>query len=164
MSIYALIRDESVENVILLADTADYETDLLLVEAPDSVGPGWRYVNGEFVPPPTPETPPAPYDPRRVSKIEFRRLLLPQEAAAIRLAQAAPRITAEELAAAFDPETPNPELQIRVALEDAFQQFDLLPEYVELNHPDTADFLTLLSIAGIIAPERVPVILSGTNV
>lgn len=130
---------------------------------PAPPGPGnWKLGPGgwEATEEPRP-TPAGSYDPRRVSKIDFRRLLTAEEAARVRLLEAAPRVTALELAQAFDPETPTPDLQIRVAVEDALQQFALLPEFVELAHPDTAEFIQVLALAGVVAPERVPVILAG---
>lgn len=88
------------------------------------------------------------------------------EAARFRLLEAAPPITADELAAAFDPENPNVELQIRVAIEDAIQQWNLLDAgVIELDHPSTAEFLSVMGLAGMFGPNpntRITQILSQT--
>lgn len=122
---------------------------------------GWTYDGETFAPPP-PE--PSPYVPVKVSRLDFRRLLLPAEAARFRLFETAPRVTEAELLAAFDPETPSPELQLRVAVEDCIQQWTLLDEgVIELNHADTAEFLAVMAAAGMFgadAATRVPQILA----
>lgn len=168
---HLVMRGDTVVNVILLpADPepgTEYVPDdgLTLLDAEDlpHVGEGWTRDGEAWVPPaPAPQL-----GPRRVSKIDFRRLLTPVEAAKYRLLEAAPRVTAEDLAAAFDPET-DPgeaiELQIRIAVEDAIQQFGLLPEFVELDHPDTAEFLGVMAAAGMFGAEagtRIPQIIAG---
>jgi hypothetical protein len=106
--------------------------------------------------PPEPEQPePEQYEPIRVTKIDFRRLLLPEEAAKIRILRQQPRATEEDLITAFDPETPDFTAQIKIAVEDAFEQFDLLAEFIELNHSDTAQFLGVLGLAGVFEDPQV---------
>ncbi len=135
---------------------------VFMVESDDeTIELGYLYINGKF----------SRYlpDPVRFTKIEFRRLLKPFEAAVYRLLQAAPRVTMQELQLAFNPATPPSqamELQVRIAVEDAIQQFDLLPEFIELNHPDTEQFLGIMALAGMFgadAQTRIPHILSGRD-
>lgn len=102
--------------------------------------------------------------PIQISRLDFRRLLTPVEAARFRLLEAAPRLTVDELEQAFDPSSPNPELQIRVAVEDAIQQWNLLDQgVIELDHSDTQEFLEVMGLAGMFgenAATRIPQILA----
>lgn len=111
---------------------------------------GLVWVEPEPAPPPPPE-------PIRISRIDFRRLLTPAEAARFRLLENAPKVTAEELAAAFDPNDPSPDLQVRVAVEDAIQQWNLLDAgVIELDHADTAQFLQIMGLAGMFGADPAP--------
>ena len=54
MKTCALIRDGVVETILLIEDGEPYELEpgFILIEAPPGVGPGWRYVDDAFAPPP----------------------------------------------------------------------------------------------------------------
>lgn len=165
MDRYALINAAGlVENVTLWDGMTGWTPPVgltaVLVTA-IGAGPGWTYDGTAFSPP---EAPPTASAPVKISRLDFRRLLLPAEAARFRLFETAPRVTEAELLAAFDPETPNPELQMRVAVEDCIQQWALLDEgVVELDHDDTAQFLAVLGAAGMFgadAATRIPQILA----
>lgn len=110
------------------------------------------------------EAPPVLTRPDTISRLDFRRLLTPMEAARFRLLEAAPKLTSAELEAAFTSESTTPELQLRVAVEDCIQQWNFLDQGVlELDHTDTAEFLTVMGYAGMFgedAATRVPQILS----
>lgn len=110
------------------------------------------------------ETPPPTKLPDTISRLDFRRLLTPLEAARFRLLEAAPKLTEAELEAAFTPESTTPELQLRVAVEDCIQQWNFLDQGVlELDHADTAEFLTVMGHAGMFgsdAETRIPQILA----
>lgn len=100
------------------------------------------------------ETPPPPPLPDTISRLDFRRLLTPLEAARFRLLEAAPKLTTAELEAAFTPESTTPELQLRVAVEDCIQQWNFLDQGVlELDHADTAEFLTVMGHAGMFGSD-----------
>ena len=158
MTIAAMIKDNVVVNVVMAAEDPDFvypgDHDLSVIVT-DETGPagiGYTYENGTFTAPPPP--PPAPVEPIKMSKIDFRRLLTPQEAAFYRLLEHAPRITGAELQTAFDPATEPAEaieLQVRIAVEDAIQQFNLLSDTIEVDHPDTAEFLGVMGMAGMFA-------------
>lgn len=155
---------------------AHREVDLTV----DTIPPGWFVLSPpanldvpnrrdgetwiELAPEDVPEPTSPPFVPIRLSRLDFRRLLRPEEAARFRLLEAAPKVTSLELAQAFDPQNPNPELQIRVAVEDAMQQWGLLDQgVIELNHPDTAEFLAVMGMAGMFgdqASARIPQILN----
>lgn len=110
------------------------------------------------------ETPPPSKLPDTISRLDFRRLLTPVEAARFRLLEAAPKLTSAELEAAFTPESTTPELQLRVAVEDCIQQWNFLDQGVlELDHSDTAEFLTVMGHAGMFGSDtetRIPQILA----
>lgn len=110
------------------------------------------------------ETPPPPPQPDRISRLDFRRLLTPVEAARFRVFEAAPAMTLEEVEEAFDAETTTPELQIRVAVADCVSQWHTLDEgVVEMDHADTAEFLFVMGAAGMFgadAATRIPQILA----
>ena len=113
-----------------------------------------------------PELPPAPYVPIRVSKIEFRRLLKPKEALWFRLAESDAPLTLTELDETFDANTTTPELQLRAAKSDAMMQWALLSDVVEINHPDTRDFLYVMGACGMFGADagtRIPEIISGAQ-
>lgn len=133
-----------------------YET-LMIMGVEDRAKLGVTWVEPE-------PTPPAPPEPIRISRIDFRRLLTPAEAARFRLLENAPKVTAEELATAFDANDPSPDLQVRVAVEDAIQQWNLLDAgVIELDHADTAQFLQIMGLAGMFgddAATRIPAILA----
>lgn len=140
-----------------------------------SVGAGWvvadppvgegffMWANCEWVPveegpvefeliPPLPE----PFQPIRISRLDFRRLLLPQEAAIFRILENAPKVTQQETAQAFDPENPDFGIQLRIAVEDAIQQWNLLDQgVIEINHPDTRQFLDVMAMAGMFGSDPV---------
>lgn len=163
---YAMVLDGLVENVIVWDGATDFNVSegVQLVAAPPSVGLGWTYDGTIFAPPAEPPVDPSVYVPIKISRLDFRRLLLPAEAARFRLFETAPRVTEAELLAAFDPEAPNPELQLRVAVEDCIQQWALLDEgVVELNHDDTIQFLEVMGAAGMFGADaavRIPQILA----
>jgi hypothetical protein len=96
-----------------------------------------------------PEPPPTPYDAVQLSKIEFRRLLLPKEALWFDAALSEPPMTSEQLDEAFDPNTTTTQLQLLAAKRDAMMQWGLLDDLVELNHDDTRDFLYVMAACGM---------------
>lgn len=111
------------------------------------------------IPPPEIESEPEPepeFKPIRISRLDFRRLLLPQEAAIFRILENAPKVTQQEIAQAFDPENPDFGIQLRVAVEDAIQQWNLLDQgVIEINHPDTRQFLDVMAMAGMFGSDPV---------
>lgn len=159
---YALVANDIITNVIELELGSDYTPppDHELIEA-ENAGIGWLRVDGVFVAPPVVVVD----GPNRISKSDFRRLLTGSEAAmwqALKKQTAA--LTPADYIAAFDPETPQPELQILIAVEDVIEQFGLPAEFIELDHPDTAQGLQLLALTGMFGPNaetRISRILSG---
>jgi hypothetical protein len=166
MTAYVVIREADglvINRISYEGDDYDPGPGLIVVQS-DEAGVGWTYADGVFSEPPPPETPPVVAEPIKVSRLEFRRLLTPVEAARFRMLDATPRLTVEELEQAFDPSTPNPEFQIRAAVEDAIQQWNLLDQgVIELDHADTAEFLMVMGLAGMFgadAQTRIPQILA----
>jgi hypothetical protein len=125
---------------------------------------GWVYDGETFTPPVVEEPEPQPPGPDKISRLDFRRLLKPVEAARFRVFEAAPALTAEEVEQAFDPESTTPELQIAVAVADCVSQWHTLDEgVIEMDHSDTAEFLFVMGQAGMFGTEaatRVPQILA----
>ncbi len=101
-------------------------------------------------PPPAPEPGPVVVPKRtKVSRVEFKQLLTSAERIAIRTARAYDGADATALA-------------IKASLDDLF---DILEDpaltFVDLTLPTTQDGINGLVTAGLIAPERAPVILAG---
>lgn len=101
---------------------------------------------------PTPAPEPGPVVALRrtkVSRVEFKQLLTSTERIAIRTARAYDGTDATALA-------------IKAGLDDLF---DILEDpaltFVDLTLPTTQDGINGLVVAGLIAPERAPVILEG---
>ena len=159
---YVIVENGVVVNAILLEPDAEYAPNpgTTLVES-EVAGIGWEYNDGTFIEPIVENKP----EPHRISKSAFRRLLTGAEAAmwqALKKQTAA--LTPADYIAAFDPETPQPELQILIAVEDVIEQFGLPAEFIELDHPDTAQGLQLLALTGMFEPNaetRISRILSG---
>lgn len=108
----------------------------------------------------------APKNPR-ISRLELRRLLKPKEAQWFDdLVNNSAPLTVEERDEVFDLNTTTPELQIKAALRDALMQWNLLDQgVIEMDHPDTAEFLMILGLNGMFGAQasiRIPQILSQT--
>ncbi|WP_188249411.1 hypothetical protein [Citrobacter sp. C1] len=58
-NVYAIVKNESVINVIMWEGEPDWAPDKgEAIRAPDGVGIGWGYANGQFTAPPEPELTP----------------------------------------------------------------------------------------------------------
>lgn len=71
---YALIDNAGlVINVIVLVNPADYtppgDQRLIQLPADTAIGIGWKYVNGQFTPPPAPEPVPPTAEEQRAARI-----------------------------------------------------------------------------------------------
>lgn len=57
MSRYAIVENETVTNVALWDGEMEWKPNGQVIQLPEdsSVGPGWGYVNGEWIEPPSPE-------------------------------------------------------------------------------------------------------------
>ncbi|KJS40219.1 MAG: hypothetical protein VR70_05355 [Rhodospirillaceae bacterium BRH_c57] len=130
------------------AVAAYYTTDV-----PDNAANGDGWVDGALVKPPVPE-PAAPVEPvityqTKLSRPEFKLQFTAPERLAIRAARA---YTGTEAA----------QVNLKAALDDFF---DLIEDpaltAIDLELPATVEGVTFLATAGLIAAERVPVILAG---
>lgn len=109
------------------------------------------WVDGEWVVQPKP---PAPTTPFRVSKADFQRLLAPQERYRLNALR--------KVIAALEPDDyADPANALIVAAEDVMFAFEQPAEFIELDHPETAMGLALLSYLDVIEPERIAAIISN---
>jgi len=141
----AIIRGQTVENITLLDPDSDWTPGLGLeaVECPPEVQIGWGYDGQNFI-----EPEPAPSEPVRVSKADFQRLLTATERYALNALR-------KQIAALPPEEYGDPANALLVAAEDVIFAFEQPLEFIELDHPDTAQGLSLLAYLDVIEPERI---------
>lgn len=152
---YALVNSLGlVENVILLDPDSDWEatSNLSLVIAEGTiVGPGWSYLDGEFIAPG-----PQKSFIARITKVRFGELFTMDEHARMNLI----RWQCKQMDAT---ERSMPENPLTYA-ETLFFKFDLPAEFIELDLPMIADGLGLLGMLGVFgenAAIRIPQILTN---
>lgn len=105
---------------------------------PDAVKPGWIRTDGGWAPP-TPEPEPGPVYPQ-LSPVQFKMLFTSQERVAIKAARGTDPVVDDFFELVEDPRL----------------------TYVDLALQSVQDAVGYLAQQGLIAPERVPEILSGT--
>ena len=152
MTRVAIIDGIKVENVVRVLD--DQPMPIGSVEIPDDsrVSPGWTYEDGEFLAPP-PSAAPKP-EPVRVSKADFQRLLKPTERYALNaLRKVIATLTPADYA--------DPANTLILAAEDVMFAFEQPAEFIELDHPETAQGLELLAYLDVIEPDRVAEIIGN---
>lgn len=112
------------------------------VAVPSTVVPGSRLVDGEWIAPEVaPESEPAPVYPQ-VSPVEFKLLFTSPERVAIKAARASDPVVDDFYDIVEDPRL----------------------TFVDLGLQSTQDAIGYMATHGLIAPERVAVILSGAVV
>lgn len=139
----AIIVDGLVSNVVVvLVDQEVPEGGVILPEG-STVGPGWTYDGEDFTPPA-----PAHIGPVRVSKADFQRLFAASERYNINALR-------KTVAAITPAEYADPANVLILAAEDVLYAFEQPLEFIELDHPETAQGLQLLAYLDVIAPERI---------
>lgn len=91
-------------------------------------------------------------EPRRLPKVDFWRRFTPLEQVALLGSRKA-------LNAMTPQQFSDPASAGWWALAVALQTLDMISEFIEIDHPETEAGLGAFAAAGIIAPERIPVIL-----
>lgn len=119
------------------------------VTASPEVTVGWRYDGLVFIAPPPPKGPPL-----RVSKADFQRLLTPGERYGLNQLR-------KTIAALPPAEYADPANALLVAAEDVMFAFEQPAEFIELDHPDTAMGLALLSYLGILTETRIAQVIAN---
>ena len=111
-------------------------------QVPDEVKPGWVRIDGVWsTPAPTPQPEPVPVYPK-ITPVQFKLLFT------------SPERVASKAARATDP-----------AVDDLWELVeDTRMEYVDFGLKSVRDSIEYLATAGLIAPERVAEIISGTLV
>ena len=111
-------------------------------QVPDEVKPGWVRIDGEWAAPtPTPQPEPVPAYPK-VTPVQFKMLFTSPERVAIKAARATDPVGDDLWELVEDPRM----------------------EYVDFGLKSVRDSIEYLATAGLIAPERVAEIISGTLV
>lgn len=130
-----------------IAPFGSFDATWLDIEPP--TGPGYFKFNGtgwevSETPPPTP---PEPYIPNRVSKIDFARLFRGvQEDQINKWEKICKSITPED----YD----DPANSLTLTVERVLKSFERPLEYIELNHPETAQALQLLAFVGVFGSDE----------
>ena len=98
-----------------------------------------------------------PIEPRRVTKADFQRLLTPSERYAINALR-------KEIAAIAPADYADPANALMLAAEDVLVSFEQPVEFIELDHPETSQGLSLLGyldVFGLDSEDRIAAILAG---
>jgi hypothetical protein len=122
----------------------------IFVEAPEGVGAGYSYVNGEFIAPPPPdalETQEPTTEPIRVTKARFGDLFTVQQQVVMNLIRW--QIAQMDITDRMNPDNP-----LNFA-EILFQKFDLPAEFIELDHPSTIQGIGFLGLLGVFGSDPV---------
>lgn len=168
MTTYCKIKDSYYVSHREVAPGQGVHDDEVAIHPPNGGGPffvlapGPEWVNTD-VPPAAPAAPPK--EPIKISRLELRRLLKAKEAQWFDDVKANSQpLTTEERDEVFDLNTTNMDLQYKAALRDALLQWELLDQgVVEMDHADTASFLTVLGVNGMFGADmatRIPQILA----
>lgn len=146
---FAIIDAGRVFNVVVVLDGQTPPPGAIGLGPDDRVSPGDYYDGEEFTP-----APPPPSGPFRVSKADFQRLFAPTERYAINALR-------KEVAALVPADYTDPAKTLLVAAEDVLFAFEQPLEFIELDHPETAQGLALLSYLDVIDAARIPEILAN---
>lgn len=114
---------------------------------------GYRWYNGAWIESPdyTPSEPPAqerPYEPIRRSKADFARLFTGTQEVQIN--------KWEKICKSVPPEEyDDPANALTLTVERVLKSFERPLEFIELNHPETAQALQLLAFVGVFGSDPV---------
>ncbi|WP_427792257.1 hypothetical protein [Brevundimonas diminuta] len=125
---------------------------------PAEVVPGARLVNGEWIAPEPVAPAPAPAPPIQMAIIDFLRLFTPAELAGFNALR--------KTVAALAPEDyGDPTKAALVGFEVGLTHYDALRAgLIELDHPETIQWLSLLVPLGVLTEARLAQVLSGQKV